>query len=144
MTRRLLLLLLCALPWCPLQGAAEEESVRDGVFVHVSHGTDHPHRLLMALRLARIMAETRDVLVFFDVDGVRAILEGAEDVEAPGFESLSVQLEALRVTEAVLLACPMCVEAAGAKEEDLVDGVQYAEADRFFSFTEGRILTLDY
>jgi hypothetical protein len=37
-----------------IMGAAEK---RDGVFVHISHGPDDPHRVLMGLQMARIMAE---------------------------------------------------------------------------------------
>ena len=30
---------------------------RDGIFIHISHGTDDPHRALMALKMAEIMQE---------------------------------------------------------------------------------------
>jgi hypothetical protein len=42
------------------------------------------------------------------------------------------------------MACPGCLKAAGKTEEDLADGVQIADKAKFFSFTKGRILTLDY
>ena len=31
-----------------------DDNVKDGVFVHISHGSDDPHRLLMALNMARV------------------------------------------------------------------------------------------
>ena len=37
-----------------------------------------------------------------------------------------------------------CMKVAGVEEEDLRDGVQMAEKEQFFDFTEVRILTLDY
>jgi len=40
--------------------------------------------------------------------------------------------------------CPGCLEAAGHKPEDVMEGVRIAQKDQFFDFTEGRILTLDY
>ncbi len=42
------------------------------------------------------------------------------------------------------MACPGCHEAAGKSEADLIDGVVLADAEPFFSFTDGRILLLDY
>ncbi|TVS10562.1 MAG: hypothetical protein EA424_25190 [Planctomycetaceae bacterium] len=40
--------------------------------------------------------------------------------------------------------CPGCLKAAGKTAADLAPGVEIADKDRFFSFTKGRILTLDY
>jgi hypothetical protein len=37
-----------------------------------------------------------------------------------------------------------CLKAAGKTADDLAPGVQIADKDKFFSFTRGRILTLDY
>ena len=37
-----------------------------------------------------------------------------------------------------------CMKVAGMEEGDLREGVQMAEKEQFFDFTEGRILTLDY
>lgn len=68
---------------------------RGGVFVHISHGSDDPHRLLMGLQMAVTMAEDK------------------KDV-------------------------------AGVNSDDLRPGVTVARKDRFFSFTSGRILSIDY
>ena len=54
--------------------AQADEDVKDGVFVHISHGSDDPHRLLMALNMAKIMADDYDVLVYIDIKGVDAVL----------------------------------------------------------------------
>lgn len=82
---------------------AEEESARDGVFLHVSHGVDDPQRVLMALRMAELIE--------------------------------------MGIT---IFACPGCLKAAGKTPADLMPGVKVADEDAFFSFTKGRILTLDY
>ena len=60
----------------PLQA---DDIVRDGVFVHISHGSDDPHRLLMALNMAKIMADDHDVLVYIDIKGVDAVLKDSPD-----------------------------------------------------------------
>jgi predicted peroxiredoxin len=44
------------------------------LFSHISSGRNDPHRLLMALNMAAIMAEDKDVLVYFDINGVQVVL----------------------------------------------------------------------
>ena len=116
----------------------------DGVFIHVSHGPEDPHRVLMALNMAAMMAASRDVLVYFDITGVDAVLSSTEDFGYEPFPNLKAQLATLREAGVTLMACPGCLAAAGHEADDLADGVQVAEKDGFFAFTEGRILTLDY
>jgi predicted peroxiredoxin len=117
---------------------------RDGVFIHVSHGKDDPHRLLMALSMATMMSGDHPVLVYFDIGGVEAVLADAEDVTQAPFKSLLQQLAVLRQSGATLMACPGCLKAAGKTPEELAEGVEIAEKSRFFSFTTGRIVSLDY
>jgi predicted peroxiredoxin len=124
-------------------GQAAEEP-RDGVVVHVSHGKDDAHRLLMALSMASMMSEKHDVLVYFDIKGVEAVLKDAPDVSYAQFTPLKAQLAELQRKGVALMACPGCLKAAGKTRQDLAPGVQVAEKSRFFSFTKGRILTLDY
>jgi hypothetical protein len=49
-------------------GSAEN---RDGVFIHITHGTDDPHRVLMALNMARMMSPNHPVLVYFYIRASR-------------------------------------------------------------------------
>jgi hypothetical protein len=42
------------------------------------------------------------------------------------------------------MACPGCLKAAGKTPADLAAGIQVANKDKFFSFTSGRVITLDY
>ena len=117
---------------------------RDGVFIHISHGPEDPHRVLMALSMASIMADDRDVLVYFDIKAVQVVLEDAEDLNYKHFPSSKEQLTNLPKKGVTLMACPGCLKAAGKTADALAPGVEIADKDRFFSFTEGRILTLDY
>jgi predicted peroxiredoxin len=128
----------------PAAAPGEDAPHRDGVFIHVSHGTAHPHRLLMALNMAVIMSEDRDVVMYFDIDGVDAVLKDSEDVSYSHFPTSKTQLAELKTRGVTVMACPGCLKAAGKTEEDLADGVQIADKAKFFSFTKGRILTLDY
>jgi predicted peroxiredoxin len=117
---------------------------RDGVMIHVSHGKDDPQRLLMALSMATMMSEEHDVLVYFDIKGVEAVLKDAGDVTYAPFAPMKAQLAELQRRGVALMACPGCLKAAGKTPEDLAAGVQVADKAKFFSFTTGRILTLDY
>ena len=44
----------------------------------------------------------------------------------------------------VVYGCSGCLKLAGVEPKQLVDGVQTANKDKFFNFTDGRIITLDY
>lgn len=135
------LFLLALLLVTALRAVAE---TRDGVFIHISRGAEDPHRLLMALNMANLMSEDHPVLVYFDVQGVGAVLKDAKDVQYAHFPSLKKQLAELSKRGVTLMACPGCLKAAGKTAADLAPGVQVADKAKFFSFTSGRILTLDY
>ena len=98
----------------------------------------------MALKMATLMSADRDVLVYFDLKGVNVVLKDAKDVSFPTFDSSKAQITALINKGVPLYVCPGCLKAAGKKAEDVMPGVKIAEKDAFFSFTKGRILTLDY
>jgi predicted peroxiredoxin len=125
-------------------GAERPTAPRDGVLIHVSHGTDDPHRVLMAMNMANLMADDHDVLVYFDIKGVEVVLKDAPDLTYTPFKSSKMQLVELSQKHVVVMACPMCLKAAGKTADDLAAGVQLADKSRFFSFTKGRIITLDY
>jgi predicted peroxiredoxin len=130
----------------PLSAALADDAAaaRDGVFIHVTHGQDDPHRVLMALHMADIMADDHDVLVYFDIQGVNVVLKNAQDLSFAHFKPSGPQLAELRRKGVILMACPGCLKAAGKTAEDLAPGVKTADKGAFFSFTKGRILSLDY
>lgn len=117
---------------------------RDGVFIHISHGPKHAHRVLMALNMAAMWAEDHPVLVYFDVDGIEVVLKDAPDITYAHFPSSRTQLSNLVKKGVQVLACPGCLRAAGKSPADLAPGIRAASKKQFFSFTEGRILSLDY
>lgn len=122
----------------------ESLGIRDGIFIHVSHGSDDPHRVLMALNMAVIMAEDQDVLLYFDIKGIEVVLKDAPDMTYSHFPSSRTQITKLVEKEIVIFACPGCLKAAGKTPEDLMPGIAVADKNEFFNFTQGRILTLDY
>jgi predicted peroxiredoxin len=120
------------------------QSPTDGVLIHISHGPEAPHRVLMALRMAELMAADKDVLVYLDITGIEVVLAGAEPIEHATFPPSDEQISRLLELGVPLYACPGCLEAAGKSAEDLMEGIQVANKEAFFDFTDGRILTLDY
>ena len=120
------------------------EPVRDGVFVHITDGMDEPHDVLMALQMALMWAETHDVLVYFDIEGVQVVLKDAEDLAFGHFPSSHTALARLHEAGVPIMVCPGCLKVAGKTEADIMETVQIADRELFFGFTEGRILTLDY
>lgn len=123
---------------------SEPESKTDGAFIHISKGAEDTHDVLMALMLADKFSTSNDVLVFFDKQGIEMVVEGAPNLEMDPFDPSDEIFERLVELNVIILACPACLKVAGYEAGDLRDGVKMAEKEKFFDFTEGRILTLDY
>lgn len=120
------------------------ENVRDGVFIHITHAFEDAHRVLMPMKMATIMHEDKDVLLYLDIEAVKLVVKNAEDLNHEGFDSFKTYLNQLIEKGVEIYACPTCLQAAGFSQNDLIDGVKPADKNRFFDFTKGRILTLDY
>lgn len=121
-----------------------KDSVRDGVFIHITEGYNDPHRVLMPLKMAVMMAKDKDVLVYMDIHAVELLVKGAKDMNYADFESFQTYIKQLVEKKVGVYACPTCLKIAGFKPEDLMDGVKVAQKDKFFDFTKGRMITLDY
>lgn len=120
------------------------DSLRDGLFIHITAGYDDPHRVLMPLKMANMMAAQKDVLIYLDIHAVELVLKTSEDMSFADFDPLKKQLQMLIDKKVGIYACPTCLKVAGHTPEELIEGVQVANKDRFFDFTKGRIIALDY
>lgn len=121
-----------------------KKEVTDGVFIHITHSTNDPHRVVMPLKMATMMATDKDVLVYFDINGVEVVNQAGEDIAYKDFPTAKESLQQLIDKGVTVFACPSCMEAEGMTEADLMEGVEVADKATFFNFTEGRIITLDY
>jgi predicted peroxiredoxin len=117
---------------------------KDGVFIHITESYGDAHRVLMPLKMAVMMAEDKDVIVYLDIHAVEFLVKGAEDISHEGFESAHTYIQALVEKNVGVYACPACMQVAGLDPVNLLEGVQTAQKDKFFDFTKGRIITLDY
>jgi len=128
----------------PSPVAGTEISNRDGIFIHITQCYDDPHSVLMPLKMAVMMADSKDVLIYLDIHAVQFLTKDAKDITFADFESAHTYIKQLAAKGVSVLACPTCMKIAGIEPEDLRDGVQVAQKDKFFNFTKGRIITLDY
>jgi predicted peroxiredoxin len=119
-------------------------SVKDGIFIHITQSYNDPHRVLMPLKMAVMMSTDKDVIVYMDIHAVELLVKSAKDLNYADFESAQTYIKQLVNNKVGVYACPTCLKIAGFKPEDLMDGVQVAQKDKFFNFTKGRIITLDY
>ena len=126
------------------QIATKTDSLRDGVFIHITEGYNDPHRVLMPMKMATIMADDRDVIVYLDIHAAELLVNGAKDLSFEGFDSFRTYTKQLLEKKVVICVCPTCLKVAGFAPENLMEGIEIAQKDKFFNFTEGRILTLDY
>ena len=126
------------------ENTATQEEVKDGIFIHISHGTDDPHRVLMALSMAEKMSEDKDVTVYSDITGIDVVLKDSPDITFSHFPGSKTQIQNLLNKGITIMACPGCLKAAEKTPEDLAEGISVADKDKFFNFTKGRILTIDY
>lgn len=122
----------------------DTNTVKDGVFIHITESYNDPHRVLMPLKMAVLMANDKDVLVYMDIHAAELLVKGAKDINFADFESAQTYIKMLIDKKVGVYACPTCLKIAGFKQEDLLDGVQLAQKEKFFNFTKGRIITLDY
>ena len=120
------------------------DSVRDGMFIHITESYNDPHRVLMPLKMATMMSKDKDVLVYMDIHAVELLVKGSKDMNLGDFESAQTYIKQLVASNIGVYACPTCLKIAGFNPEDLMEGVQIAQKDKFFDFTKGRIITLDY
>lgn len=126
------------------KSASCTSSIKDGVFIHITESYNDPHRLLMPLKMAVMMAKDKDVIVYMDIHAVEVLVKGSKDINFADFESAHSYIKQLMDAKVGVFACPTCLKIAGFKPGDLMDGVQVAQKEKFFNFTKGRIIALDY
>lgn len=139
-----LLMFACIRVNTEVDGKRGSDPKTDGAFIHISKGSADTHDVLMALMLADKFSTSNDVLVFFDKEGIEMVIKDAPNLEMEPFDASHEIFKRLVDLDVTILACPACMKVAGMEEGDLREGVQMAEKEQFFDFTEGRILTLDY
>lgn len=124
--------------------AQPEVSPKDGIFIHLSHGPEEPQRVLMALNMAKMMSENKNVLLYLDIKAVYVVLKDAPDITFKAFPSSLQLLEELKTKGITVMVCPGCLKAADKTPDDVMEWVKIADKESFFNFTDGKIVTIDY
>lgn len=119
-------------------------TVSDGVFIHLSHGSEDPQRVLMALNMAKMMSDDKAVLLYLDIKGVFVVLNDAPNIQFKAFPSSHQLLGELKEKGVQVIVCPGCLKAAEKSPEDVQDWVKIATKEKFFDFCDGRIISIDY
>ena len=79
------------------------------------------------------------------VESIELVLKDAEAVTfGDHFPPSNEMIDKLLEKEVTIMACPGCMAVKGVTEDMLMDGVIVANKNKFFNFTKGGILTLDY
>ncbi len=121
-----------------------QQELKDGVFIHLSHGPEEPQRVLMALNMAKMMSEDKEVLLYLDIKGVFVVLHDAPDIQFKAFPSSHQLLNELKEKGVQVIVCPGCLKAADKTPEDVQPWVKIASKEKFFNFCDGRIISIDY
>jgi len=116
----------------------------DGMFIHLTSGPEDPQRVLMALNMAKMMSDNKEVLVYIDIKGVYTILKDAPNIQFKEFPSSHVLLDELKTLGVTVVVCPGCLKAADKNADDVMDWVKIAAKEKFFNFCDGKIISIDY
>jgi intracellular sulfur oxidation DsrE/DsrF family protein len=68
---------------------------------------------------------------------------GTWDIQYSHFDAFKEHIQKLLDKKVTIMVCPTCLKAAGRVPDDLASSIRIADKDRFFTFTKGRILTVD-
>jgi predicted peroxiredoxin len=122
----------------------DKQQEKEGIFLHITTSYDNPHRLLMPLKMATIMAQDKSVLIYMDIEAVKILVKDSKDITHPEFKSAHAYINKLLEMGVEIYACPTCLKVAGYKPEDLMEGIKTANKERFFNFTKERVISLSY
>ncbi len=132
------------------QKTASEETVPalppppDGVFVHLTSGSENPLSVLAALTTALEMSADHEVYVYLDVNAVTIVVNNAKSIELPKFQASKILIDKLIAKGATVAVNQLCLEASNKTKFDLMKGVKIADPEDFLNFTRGRIFSLSY
>lgn len=123
---------------------AQTSENQNGFLVHVSSG-DSQFKIIKALRFADNMNKKgNDILLYFDADATYLTLEETEDFVFNN-HSYKTLLRNLASSEVDVRVCKGNLKNGLKKsEKDLISGIEVGDPEMFFSFTDGKIVTLDY
>ncbi len=116
----IVLAMMLSLFLIPLQSDVMGQT-KDGVFIHVSSGDEAPPKILMALKMANIMSEDKDVLLYFDINGVEAVLKNTDEIKCMAFDKTAKEyIEILRQKGITMYVCPTCLKKKSKTKDDLL------------------------
>ena len=122
-----------------IAGQADESGKREAsahiiLFSITSSPQEDPHSVTMALQLAgHALDDGREVVLFFNVRGVKAVMESLPDDLAFKDKPIKLMLAKLIDRGAQAHVCPHCMNALDVTAEDLVRGIVVTDREKLFS-----------
>lgn len=116
-------------------GSSADDAESFVFFNITTDGTDDPQRLDMALKLAGFsLDEGRNVVLFFNVKGVHVpATTFADDFAFADEPPIKEQLNELIERGADAHVCPVCMNALGVSEGDIIEGAQVTTRPKLFA-----------
>lgn len=118
---------------------------KDGIFIHICSGYNNPEKVLTALNLALGLSEINNVELFFDLDAVELLKKTSENIELQNFLSLHESLDSIIKNNIPIIVNTRSIKYSGIEQDQLIEGVTMIDDKKIlFSFTKGRIISLNY
>ena len=129
-----------------MQAMRGEVGNATGYLFHLSTGPEDPRRVLVPLTLAMMISnDGTPVQLFLDQKGVLVAHKDAKPISHPDFPKNSEELLTILAKRGVGIAvCPLCMKGEKMTKEDLREGAVLFSPDKLSSFTDGRIITMDW
>jgi predicted peroxiredoxin len=117
---------------------------RPGAIVRITHPSADAFTVCAALKTAEELSGKYAVLVYFDLRGVETVLKDSPDFEFAPYPKAKGQIKKLKSMGVSLYASRTALAAFYKKPEDLMDGVKISDPAEVISFTDGKIVTLEF
>lgn len=71
--------------------------VSAGILIHIAQCYDDPHRVLIPSKMATLMAQDKDGIVYMDIHAANLLVKSARYIEFADFESAHTYIEILLI-----------------------------------------------
>ena len=129
-----------------MQALKHQGASATGYLFHLSTGDEDARRVLVPLTLAMMISnDGTPVQLFLDQKAVLVTHKDAKPISHPDFPKNSTELLDILVKRGIGIAvCPLCMKGEKMTKEDLREGAALFSPDKLSSFTDGRIITMDW
>lgn len=121
-----------------------ESAGKPGAIVRITKNGMDPFTVCAGLKTAEELADKFAVVVYFDLRGVEVPLKASPDFEFAPYPKAKAQLKKLREKGVTMVVSRTALAAAWKKAEDLEAGISVTDPGEVMSFTDKKIVTLEF